>query len=92
MRSGVTFYFITRDVLESSGILREFIIKQTAIDKFIFEVVSDKDISDKDKQLIQKKMDSYLEPGLSFEVNRVNKIERTPAGKMKHFHSLINQS
>lgn len=90
--SGVTFYFITRDVLESSGILREFIIKQTAIDKFIFEVVSDEDISEKDKQLIQKKMDMYLEPGLNFEVNRVSRIERTKAGKMKHFHSLLKQS
>ena len=89
--SGVTFYFITRDVLESSGIMREFIIKQISIDKFIFDVVSDEDISEKDKQLIQKKMDIYLEPGLSFEVNRVSKIERTRAGKMKHFHSLLKQ-
>lgn len=89
--SGVTFYFITRDVLESSGILREFIIKQTALDKFIFDVVSDEEIPEKDKQMIQKKMDKYLEPGLSFEVNRVSKIERTKAGKMKHFHSLLKK-
>ncbi|MEO6696300.1 MAG: phenylacetate--CoA ligase family protein [Ignavibacteria bacterium] len=85
--SGVTFYFITRDVLESSGILREFIIRQTDIDKFIFDVVSDEDIKEEDKKLIQQKMDKYLEPGLSFRVNRVSKIERTKAGKMKHFHS-----
>ena len=86
---GITFYFLTRDVLESSGILREFIIKQTATDKFIFEVVSDEEIPENIKQIIQNKIDTYLEPGLSFEINRVEKIERTKAGKMKHFHSLI---
>lgn len=88
--SGVTFYFITRDILERSGILREFIIKQTEINKFVFEIVSDADVSDKDKILLQKKMDVYLEPGLNFEFKRVDKIERTKAGKMKHFHSYIN--
>ncbi len=88
--SGVTFYFITRDVLERSGILREFIIKQVSIDRFIFEVVSDSDVSQEDKMIIQKKMDVYLEPGLSFEIKRVDKIERTKAGKMKHFHSQLS--
>ncbi len=87
--SGVTFYFITRDILESSGILREFIIRQISKDRFIFDVVSDSDISEEDKMIIQKKMDLYLEPGLSFEINRVDKIERTKAGKMKHFHSQL---
>ena len=88
--SGVTFYFITRDVLESSGILREFIIRQISKDKFVFDVVSDSNITDEDKMIIQKKMDLYLEHGLSFEINRVDKIERTKAGKMKHFHSQLN--
>ncbi|MBL8008452.1 MAG: phenylacetate--CoA ligase family protein [Ignavibacteria bacterium] len=87
--SGVTFYFITRDVLEKSGLLREFIIKQTEINKFIFEVVSDEDIPVSDVKAIQKKMDLYLEPGLKFEIKRVEKIERTKAGKMKHFHSYL---
>ncbi len=84
---GITFYFISRNILETSGILREFIIRQTALDKFIFEVVSDDEIPEKNKDLIQKRMDTYLEPGLSFDIKRVDKIERTRAGKMKHFHS-----
>lgn len=87
--SGITFYFISRGVLERSGNLREFIIKQIEINKFVFEVVSDEDISEKDKAELQKKMDIYLEPGLNIEINRVEKIERTKAGKMKHFHSLL---
>lgn len=85
--SGVTFYFITRSILENIGSLKEFIIKQTDPDKFIFEIVSDEDISEKDKLKLQDKMDAYLEPGLKFEIQRVDRIERTKAGKMKHFHS-----
>ncbi len=88
--SGISFYFITRKILEKSGDLKEFIIKQVAMDKFVFEVVSEKEVSEKDKQLIQKNIDLYLEPGLSFEIQRVEKIQRTKAGKMKHFYSYLN--
>jgi len=87
--SGVTFYFITRSIMENIGSLKEFIIKQVALNKFVFEIVSEDDIQEKDKLLLQKKMDTYLEPGLDFEIQRVGKIERTKAGKMKHFHSYI---
>ena len=86
---GISFYFITRSIMENIGSLKEFIIKQIEPDKFVFEVVSDEDISEKDKIRIQNKMDTYLEPGLKFEIMRVNKIERTKAGKMKHFYSYL---
>lgn len=88
--SGVTFYFITRDVLEKSGVLKEFIIRQVSINKFIIDIVSTGEISNNEIKKLQRKMDMYLEPGLEIEINRVEKIERTKAGKMKHFHSGIN--
>ncbi|MEP7146417.1 MAG: phenylacetate--CoA ligase family protein [bacterium] len=87
--SGITFYFITRSIMENIGGLKEFIINQIDLNKFIFEIVSEDDIQEKDKILLQKKMDAYLEPGLEFEIQRVQKIERTKAGKMKHFHSYL---
>lgn len=86
---GITFYFITRSVLENVNSLKEFIIKQVEIDRFIFEIVSSIDIPEREKILLQKNMDMYLEPGLKFEIHRVDKIERTKSGKMKHFHSLL---
>jgi len=85
--SGVSFYFITRSIMEKIDSLKEFIIRQVAPDKFVFDVVSDEEISDSDKKMIQKNLDTYLESGLSFEINRVDKIKRTKAGKMKHFYS-----
>ncbi len=73
--------------MEKIDSLKEFIIRQVAPDKFVFDVVSDEEISDSDKKMIQKNLDMYLETGLSFEINRVDKIKRTKAGKMKHFYS-----
>ena len=90
--SGVSFYFITRSTMEKIDSLKEFIIRQVSPDKFIFDVVSDDDISDKDKIMIQKNLDTYLESGLSFEINRVEKIKRTKAGKMKHFYSELDSA
>lgn len=89
--SGVSFYFITRSILEKIDTLKEFIIRQTAPDKFVFDVVSDEEISDSDKKMIQNNLDTYLEKGLSFEINRVDKIKRTKAGKMKHFYSELEK-
>ncbi len=80
--AGFTFYYLTRDILDSSGVLKEYVIRQVALDKFILEVVSDGEISPDVNKMIQKKIDSYLEPGLSFEIQWVDKIERTKAGKM----------
>ncbi len=87
--SGISFYFITRKILEKSGNLKEFIIKQVAPDRFVFEVVSEGDVSQTDRDLIQKNIDLYLEPGLNFEIVRVDSIKRTKAGKMKHFYSCM---
>ncbi len=84
---GLTFYYISRSILESSGILKEFIIRQTSLDTFIFDVVSNEDISASDIKSIKIEMDRYLESGLHLKINRVKKIKRSNSGKLKHFHS-----
>ncbi|MBS1517291.1 MAG: phenylacetate--CoA ligase family protein [Bacteroidetes bacterium] len=88
--SSITFYFITRSILEKIDSLKEFVIRQTEKDTFVFEIVSETDISDSQAEQIRKKMDEYLEPGLKAEFKRVEKIERTKAGKMKQFYSYVN--
>lgn len=88
--SAVSFHYITRDILENSGLLKEFIIRQVRPDKFVFDIVSDKDIPDNYLKQLKSKIDLYLEPGLEVEFNRVEHIERTKAGKMKLFYPYIN--
>jgi phenylacetate-CoA ligase len=87
---GLTFYYISRSILESSGCLREFIIRQTALDEFAFDVVSDRELRPEEIRQIEEKMELYLEPGLRLKVNRVPAIKRPASGKIKHFYSEIN--
>ena len=47
--SSITFYFVTRSILNKIDTLKEFVIKQTEPDKFVFEMVSDEDISERDR-------------------------------------------
>jgi len=84
---GLTFYYVSRSILESSGVLKEFIIRQTALNSFEFDVVSERPLTTEETQDIRDKMDLYLEPGLTLKINRLEKIQRPTSGKIKHFYS-----
>jgi phenylacetate-CoA ligase len=87
--AGLTFYYVSRSILESGGALKEFVIKQTSLDTFVFEVVADSPIPPDSEMKIRSAMKLYLEDGLNLKINRVAKIDRPIAGKIKHFYSLI---
>ena len=86
---GLTFYYVSRSLLESSCILKEFIIRQTKIDTFIFEVIADRDLTINQINTLKLKVEIYLEPGLNLIIKRVSTIERPASGKIKHFYSEI---
>lgn len=88
---GLTFYYVSRSILESSGVLKEFIIRQTALDSFEFDIISDRALTAEEIRDIYNKMDLYLEPGLKLKINRVDKILRPSSGKIKHFYSELKQ-
>jgi hypothetical protein len=85
--AGLTFYYVSRSILEQAGVLREFVIRQTALDEFCFDVVSDAPLKEEEVRSIEEKMALYLEPGLKLRVQRLPAIERPPSGKRKHFFS-----
>lgn len=87
---GLTFYYISRSLLEQTGFINEFIIKQIAINTLEFVIHAKRPILEADRNLIQAKMDEYLEPGLNLIIKEVDKIERPKSGKLKHFYSEIN--
>lgn len=85
--AGLTFYYISRSILESSGVLREFIIRQQTTNSFVFDIVSDRMLTSEEEKLIIEKTHLYLEDGLEVTFNYVNKIQRPASGKIKHFYS-----
>lgn len=87
--AGLTFYYVSRSLLEKNSIVREFIVRQTAIDTFEFDIVSDRDLNDQEVAFLKQQLDDYLEPNLTLLINRVEKINRPNSGKIKHFYSEI---
>lgn len=88
---GFTFYYISKNILESGSLFKELAIRQLAIDHFLFEYVSDRTLTPEEEMRVKEIMDSYLEPGLRATFKRSEKIARTTSGKFKIFESLINK-
>jgi phenylacetate-CoA ligase len=87
---GLTFYYITKSIIEDDGNVKEFVIKQTKIDTFDIEYVSEKALTVAQIQAIEKAITTYLESGLTFNFLRRETLERSKSGKLKQFVSLLN--
>lgn len=86
---GLTFYYVTKSIIEDDGNVKEFVIKQIKIDTFNIEYVSEFELSKVQIQQIEKAITTYLENGLTFSFIRKEKLERSKSGKLKQFVSLI---
>jgi len=86
---GLTFYYISKSLLDQGGFLKEFIIKQSSPCHFIFEYVAVQELQESQKRKVLEMVDLYLEPGLECEFKRVDNIDRTKAGKLKHFQKVF---
>lgn len=84
---GLTFYYVTKSIIEDNGTIKEFIIKQTQINTFEIEYVSGIELSPQQIQKIENAIALYLETGLIFTFIRKEKLERTQRGKLKQFVS-----
>lgn len=86
---GLTFYYVTKSIIEDDGNVKEFVIVQTKIDTFEIDYVSENELSESQIQKIEKAISMYLEPDLKFIFTRKKSLERTNRGKLKQFKSLL---
>ncbi len=86
---GLTFYYVTKSIIEDDGNVKEFIIKQTKIDTFEVEYVSEIELSALQLEKIDKAIALYLEPNLNFTFLRKTSLERSNRGKLKQFKSML---
>ncbi|TDP04172.1 phenylacetate--CoA ligase family protein [Flavobacterium sp. 245] len=86
---GLTFYYVTKSIIEDDGNVKEFIIKQTKLDTFEIEYVSEKELNAEQIQKIEDAISLYLEPNLNFTFTRKKVLERTNRGKLKQFKSYL---
>lgn len=86
---GLTFYYVTKSIIEDSGEVKEFVIKQVATDAFEITYVASENISTEKEREIKIAIEKYLEKGLTLQLNRVDILKRTKSGKLKQFESLV---
>jgi len=87
---GLTFYYVTKSVIEDDGNVKEFVVVQK--EKGIFEIIytSEKSLTQSQKAAIKKALETYLEAGLTLTLNRVETLDRSRRGKLKQFTSLLD--
>lgn len=86
---GLAFYYVTKSIIEDSGMVKEFVIRQIAADRFEIDYVSTGLLQEAMIQKMELALTLYLEPGLHFDFIRKNSLNRTHRGKLKQFTSLI---
>lgn len=87
--AGMTFYSVTKSIMESDGNLKEFVIIQTQTNTFRIEYSSKRELTPEEIGFIKSKLTAYLEQGLHFDFIRKPFLERAISGKLKQFTSLV---
>ncbi|WP_339834723.1 phenylacetate--CoA ligase family protein [uncultured Flavobacterium sp.] len=86
---GLTFYYVTKSIIEDDGNVKEFVVKQTKIDSFEIDYVSEFVLTSTQIKKIEDAIELYLEPNLKFIFTRKDFLERTKRGKLKQFQSML---
>ncbi len=88
--AGLTFYYITKSIVEDDGNVKEFMIEQLDLQTFKIIYVSEQELSDKQKKIIIQEIENYLEKGLNIIFERQPYLKRSESGKLKQFSSLLH--
>ena len=90
--AGLTFYYVTKSIIEKDGSVKEFVIEQLELDRFKVIYVSPEALSEDKKNRIIREMETYLEKGLHIKFERQDHLVRSKSGKLKQFRSYIKQN
>lgn len=86
---GLTFYYVTKSIIEDAGSIKEFVIIQTSVDTFKIEYVSDQEFSSLQVQRILSAIKTFVGKDLKVQFERKQVLQRNKSGKLKQFTSLI---
>lgn len=87
--AGLTFYYITKTIIEDSGNVKEFVIEQLKLDTFKIKYTSKTAITEATLKKVKQAIDNYLETGLTITFERKEQLNRANRGKLKQFKSYL---
>jgi phenylacetate-CoA ligase len=86
---GLTFYYVTKSVIEDDGNVKEFVIEQMKPDRFKITYVSERELNASEIETIKQALFTYLENDLQLEFERREILDRSKRGKLKQFTSRL---
>jgi phenylacetate-CoA ligase len=86
---GLTFYYVTKSIIEDAGSIKEFLIVQTNLDKFKIEYVSEAALTANQIQKILSAIETFVGKNLQVEFEKMSILKRNKSGKLKQFTSLV---
>ena len=87
--AGLTFYYITKSVIEDDGKVKEFVIEQHSPSQLKILYVGSEILTEEKIELIKKEMETYLESGLDITFEKKEFLDRSKSGKLKQFSSFL---
>jgi phenylacetate-CoA ligase len=87
--AGLTFYYVTKTIIEDESHVKEFIIEQPKLDTFKISYISKDILSDEKIKKIKAAISKYLEPKLVVNFERKDHLNRSKSGKLKQFKSFL---
>jgi phenylacetate-CoA ligase len=87
---GLTFYYVTKSIIENDGNVKQFVITQTKIDTFEIDYVANLELDLHQINKTESAISIYLEPNLNFIFNKKENLDRTNRGKLKQFSTMIS--
>ena len=87
---GLTFYYVTKSIMEDNGNINEIKVFQTDLKTFEIQYSGKAQLNLQQEENITKALYEYLEPNLIVTYKKVKQIKRNANGKLKQFTSLIN--
>ncbi|MDO6759761.1 phenylacetate--CoA ligase family protein [Tamlana sp. 2_MG-2023] len=87
--AGLTFYYVTKTIIEDKSAVKEFVIEQLKLDAFKISYVSEKTLSEGKIEAIEKAIETYLEANLKIIFEQKTCLNRSNRGKLKQFTSFL---
>lgn len=87
---GLTFYYVTKSVINEQSTVTEFVIIQKKPLLFQIQYVAGVELTQKEKQQIKAAMSDYADASIHVEFKKLNQLDRSNRGKLKQFMTEVN--